>query len=149
MSKFTNDERTLIKNIVATLSIKRIPDSDIIKEVYERTKKTITRKSLYNVRQRIKKDSYHWYKAMQQGQFEYIHEFKERIDEILWLQKKHHDIIDNNPNAAVQQTSLAELHRLNITLSNYFDVAPDIIGHTISTTPETKTAAAPQQDIIV
>ena len=35
---------------------------------------------------------------MQQGQFEYIHEFKERIDEILWLQKKHHDIIDNNPN---------------------------------------------------
>ena len=53
----------------------------------------------------------------------------ERIDEILWLQKKHHDIIDNNPNPPVQQTSLAELHRLNITLSNYFDVAPDIIGH--------------------
>jgi hypothetical protein len=68
------------------------------------------------------------YKAIQQGQFEYIHEFKERIDEILWLQKKHQNIIDTNPNPSVQQTSLAELHRLKIAL-NYFDVAPDIIGH--------------------
>ena len=84
---------------------------------------------LYYVRQRIKKESYHWYKPMQQGQFEYIHKFKEWIDEILWLQKKHHEIIDNNPNPAVQQTSLAEFPRLNITLSNYFDVAPDIIGN--------------------
>ena len=35
---------------------------------------------------------------MREGHYEYIHEFKERIDEILWLQKKHHDIIDHNPN---------------------------------------------------
>ena len=68
---------------------------------------------------------------------------KERINEILWLQKKHHDIIDTNPNPAVQQTSLAELHRLNITLSNYFDVAPDIIiGSTISAPSESKAATA-------
>ncbi len=85
---------------------------------------------------------------MREGQFEYIHEFKERIDEILWLQKKHHDIIDSTDNPSVQQTSLAELHRLNITLSNYFDVAPDIIGHTISTTPEAKTTE-PEARIIV
>jgi hypothetical protein len=86
---------------------------------------------------------------MQQGQFEYIHEFKERIDEILWLQRKHHDIIDNNSNPSVQQTSLAELHRLNITLSNYFDVAPDIIGHsTIPAPSETKTTE-PENRIIV
>jgi hypothetical protein len=86
---------------------------------------------------------------MQQCQFEYIHKFKERIDEILWLQKKHHDIIDNNPNPSVQQTSLAELHRLNITLSNYFDVAPDIIGHsTVPTPSETKTTE-PEDRIIV
>jgi hypothetical protein len=64
---------------------------------------------------------------MREGQYEYIHKFKGMIDEIFWLQKKHHDIIDNNLNPSLQQTSLAELHRLNITLSNYFDVAPDII----------------------
>jgi hypothetical protein len=33
---------------------------------------------------------------------------------------------------------MAELHRLNITLSNYFDVAPDIIGHTIPAPSEAK-----------
>ena len=151
MPKFTNAERILLKSIVATLSIKRVPDSDIIKEIFHQTNKTITTRYLTDLKQQIKKDSYHWYKAMQQGQFEYIHVFKERIDEILWLQKKHHNIIDNNPNPSVQQTSLAELHRLNITLSNYFDVAPDIIGPFNSTIPaplESKTTQ-PENRIIV
>jgi hypothetical protein len=77
---------------------------------------------------------------MREDEFEYIHEFKRRIDEILWLQKKHHIIIDSTDNPSVQQTSLAELHRLNITLSNYFDVAPDIIGQsTIPAPSEAKT----------
>jgi hypothetical protein len=52
--KFTNDERTLIKNIVATLTIKKVPDLQIINEVYGLTNKAITRKEIYNVRQRIK-----------------------------------------------------------------------------------------------
>jgi len=46
-----------------------------------------------NIKQSIKKDSYHWYKMMREGQYEYIHEFKERVNEILDLQKKHHQII--------------------------------------------------------
>ncbi|MGA8842701.1 MAG: hypothetical protein WB511_03890 [Nitrososphaeraceae archaeon] len=41
-------------------------------------------------------------------QYEYIHEFKERIDEILSLQKKHHEIIEKNEhNPQIEQTSLA------------------------------------------
>ena len=80
---------------------------------------------------------------MREGEYEYIHEFRERINEILFLQKKHHRIIDNNEhNPQIQQTSLAELHRLSITLSNPYDVAATIIGvgpnATISITPETK-----------
>ena len=80
---------------------------------------------------------------MREGEYEYIHEFKERINEILFLQKKHHQIIDTNElNPQIQQTSLAELHRLSITLSNLYDVAPTIIGvgkdATISSTSETK-----------
>ena len=59
--------------------------------------------------------------------------------------RNHHDIIDNNPNPSVEQTSLAELHRLNITLSNYFDVAPDIINGkaTLSETPKAKAVTTP------
>jgi hypothetical protein len=149
LPKFTTAERILLKSIVATLSIKRIPEPEIIKEIFYQTNKTITTRYLSYIKEQIKKDSYHWYKAMREGQFEYIHEFKERIDEILWLQKKHHNIIDNNPNPSLQQTSLAELHRLNITLSNYFDVAPDIInGSSISTTPEAK-RPEPETRIIV
>jgi hypothetical protein len=150
VSKFTNDQRTLIKNIVATFSIKKVPDPDIIKEIYTQTNKTITRKEIYNVRQRIKKESYHWYKTMREGQYEYIHEFKERINEILWLQRKHHEILDSdNEPTTVKQSSMAELHRLNITLSNYFDVAPDIIGHTIPAPSEEKTETTARAEPIV
>ena len=84
---------------------------------------------------------------MRQDQFAYIHEFKERINEITDLQKMHHEIIiRNRDNPQIQQTSLAELHKLNITLANYFDVAPEIInGITLSTTSE-NTGQIPQQD---
>ena len=108
---FTNGERSLITSIVAAVSIKKIPEPDIIEEIYNQTNKTITRKEIWNIRERIKKESYNWYKTMREGQYEYIHEFKERINEILWPQWKHHEIIDpdKEPTTA-KQSSLAELH---------------------------------------
>jgi hypothetical protein len=129
--KFTSIERSQIHNIIANLTIKRIPDNEIIKEVSKQTGKTISRRTLVNVRQHIKRDSYHWYKTLKQGEYEYIHEFKERINEIVDLQRRHYKIIEDNANnPSIQQSSLAELHRLNITLSNYFDVAPTIVTNT-------------------
>jgi hypothetical protein len=153
VSKFTNGERSLVKNIVANLTIKRIEEEDIIKVIFDQTGKSITRKEIWNIRERIKRESYHWYRTMREGEFEYLHEFKERINEILFLQKKHHQIIDaNEHNPQVQQTSLAELHRLSITLSNLYDVAPTIIGvganATISVTPETKSSTAATEFIV-
>jgi hypothetical protein len=150
--KFTASERMLIQNIVCNLSIKRIPDNEIIKEVYEQTKKTISKVTLFNVRKRIKKESAKWYSQLRQGEYEYIHEFKERINEIVDLQKRHYKIIEDNANnPSVQQTSLAELHKLNITLSNYFDVAPFVGNASLSETPATTTAKGnmSNQDIIV
>ena len=149
MPKFTSKERQFIDCIVANLSIKRISDAEIIVEVKKQIGKEITRQTLYNVRQRIKKDSYQWYQKLREGQYEYIHEFKERINEIIWLQQKHHEIIRKNQNnPQIQQASLSELHKLNLTLSNYFEVAPDIVGNsTLSTTSKEKTTE--QETIIV
>jgi hypothetical protein len=128
---------------------------DIIKIIFDQTGKTITDRYLSTIRHQIKRESYHWYKTMREGEYEYIHEFKERINEILFLQKKHHQIVmGNEDNPQIQQTSLAELQRLSITLSNLYDVAPTIIGvgkdASISIAPETKSsAAATANEIIV
>lgn len=128
MPKFTCQERTVILNIVANLSLKRISDSEIIEEIQKQTNQKITRQSLYNIRRRFKEKSFEWYQELRHGNYEYIHEFRERISEIVDLQRMHHKIIkDNEHNPSIVQTSLAELHRLNITLSNYFDVAPTIV----------------------
>jgi hypothetical protein len=61
MAKFTAKERLTILNIVADLSIKRIPDPLIIKHIQNVTGHTVTRMTLWNVRQRIKRESYKWY----------------------------------------------------------------------------------------
>ena len=52
MSKFTYIERNLIKNIVATLTIKRIPDNEIAKEIFEQTNKTMTIRNLTRINAR-------------------------------------------------------------------------------------------------
>ena len=39
MSKYTTAERALVKNIVATLSIKRIPEAEIIRAIFDQAKK--------------------------------------------------------------------------------------------------------------
>jgi hypothetical protein len=125
VSKYTNEEKSLIQNIVATLTIKRVPESGIMKQVFKETGKTISRKSLWYVKQRIKRDSYKWYSLLRQGEYEYIHEFKSRVDEIVDLQRRHYQIIDDNSDRpTVQQTSLAALHKLSITLSNLYNFIP-------------------------
>ena len=140
-SKYTVYERHSIESLVAAMTLKRIPDGEIIKEIEKQTNSTFTRFGLYRVKQQIKKESYDWYKTMREGQYEYIHEFKERINEIITLQQRHYEIIDSDKEpTTVKQVSLAESHRLSITLSNLYDVAPTIInnGPTLSTTPEVK-----------
>lgn len=149
MYKFTNGERASVKSLIASLSIKRIPEPDIIKAIFDHTGKTISDRYYYALKAQIKKESYQWYKTMREGQYEYIHEFKERIEEILDLQRRHHDILNSDKEpTTVKQSSLVELHKLNITLSSYFDVAPDIInGTTLSETPKAKTV--PTEDLII
>jgi len=58
--KFTYAKKALVKSIVTNLTIKRIPESQIIKEVYKQTNKTITRQTLYNLRQQIKFKTLGW-----------------------------------------------------------------------------------------
>ena len=112
------------------MTIKRIPDTEIIKVIFDKTNKTITDRYLSTIRQQIKKESYEWYNTLRQDRYSYLHEFKERINEITHLQKMHHELIENNKhNPSIQQTSLAELHRLNITLSNYIEVLPTVINN--------------------
>ena len=126
-----------------------MPDLEIMQVIFNQTGKTITDRYLSTIRQQIKRESYQWYKTMREGEYEYLHEFKERINEIMDLQKKTHEIIDNNENnPSIQLDAISELHKLNITLSNYFDVAPAIGNVTVSTTPETE-ATINDRDIIV
>ena len=152
MSKYTHDERALVKSIVASLTIKRIPDPLIIKHIFNQTGKTISRSGLYRVRQQIKRESYEWYSQLRQGEYEFIHEFRERINEIIDLQQQHHQIIlENQRNPTIVQSSLAELHKLTITLSNLYDVAPSIVnnGNSIPAHSKDTTATEDNGDIIV
>ena len=72
MPKFNAQERSLIQTIVATLSIKRLSDAEIIQEISDKTNKTVTKQTLCNIRNRIKKESAKWYSQLRQSEYEYI-----------------------------------------------------------------------------
>ena len=105
MTKYTHRERQQIKDIIATLSLKRISDDQIIEFILGKTNKTIGRMTLYNIRQEIKRDSFEWYNHMRQDQYAYIHEYKQRINEITDLQEMHHDIVMRNRNKPSYSTN--------------------------------------------
>ena len=67
MSKYTYAERQLIKDIVAALTIKRIPEPEILAEVYKQTNKTLSHSGLFRVKKSIKYESYKWYSKAQGG----------------------------------------------------------------------------------
>ena len=98
----------------------------IIKHIENTTGKSITRKTLWNIRQRLKRESYKWYSELREGEYEYLHEFKERINEIMDLQNNTTNYIRESAQPFNVQTSLLNCINFNITLSNYFDVAPAI-----------------------
>ena len=50
MGKFTKEQRAVVKSIVTTYSIKRITDDEIINDIYRQTNKTITTRSLYDLK---------------------------------------------------------------------------------------------------
>jgi len=138
--------------------LKRLTDKETIEEIHKHIpdKDPVTREYLYEVRQSIKRDSFNWYNKLREGKYDYVHEFKERINEVHWLQQQHYKIIKSNENnPRIQQTSLAELHKLNITLANYLDVLPSIIGNnqnasTVSAPlKESSTEQQPRETIIV
>lgn len=125
MGKFTAAERETVKSIVASLSIKKVPDVEIMNEINLKLKKSVSRVTLFNVRKNIKKDSYYWFKQLRDDNYSYIHEVKQRLDEILDLQKRHYEIVENNlTNPQIQQNSLIQLHKLTETLFHYFEVIP-------------------------
>jgi len=126
--KFNKSEREYVKDIVNLYSLKRFSTEEIIQGIYEVTKRKVTPVYISQIRKRIKEEAAKWYQSIRDSEFEYIYQFKERIDEILWLQRKHYEIVVESMNYSTKQTSLAELHRLNVTLSNYYDVAPAIMG---------------------
>jgi len=50
VSKYTTAERgALVKNIVATLSIKRIPEAEIIRAIFDQANKTLSKSGLFRI----------------------------------------------------------------------------------------------------
>ena len=71
-------------------------DNEIIQEIERQTGQTVTRNTIYKTRQQMKKESYDWFNTLRQDRYSYLHEFKERINEIMDLQKKCHELIESN-----------------------------------------------------
>src|SRR6266540_2610194 len=127
VGKFTAAERETVKSIVAAFSIKRIPDTDIIQEIKIKTGKSVSRMTLFNLKQRIEKESYKWYTELRDSRYAYLATFKDRIDSFFSYQKKLHEIINNTSNKndpGIQIKAISELVHIETSVYNtYKDLA--------------------------
>jgi hypothetical protein len=96
VGKFRHKQRIVVQSIVADLTIKGIPDKIILQHIENQTGETISDRSLRNIRERIKRDSFDWYCKLKSSRHEYIHQFRQRVAEISNLQSQHHEIISKN-----------------------------------------------------
>jgi predicted RND superfamily exporter protein len=124
--------------------VKHLPDSDILKLVFDKTNKEMSLSNLTLIKQSLKRENYNWLKTMRANQYEFVNQYRQRISEIEYLQIKHYGIVESERELTpVKQASLAELHKLSITLSNLYDIAPYVIGNaTIPESSEDQTASS-------
>jgi len=103
----------LIKSTVAVLTIKRIPDNEIIKNIFDQTNKTISKQALCGIRNKIKRHSFNWYKSMREGEYEYIHEFRANKRDTISAEKASSDCNEKRRQLADTTDFLGRIASLN------------------------------------
>jgi transposase-like protein len=75
--KFNKSEREYVKDIVNLYSLKRFSTEEIIRGIYEVTKRKVTPVYISQVRKRIREDAAKWYRSIRDGEYEYIYQRKD------------------------------------------------------------------------
>jgi hypothetical protein len=113
-----------VKGIVHNYSLQRWTDQDIVNFLWEEKKIRIGRSTVTRIKNQVEEQAGNWYLELRESSYRTIAFYKERLDSLLSYQKKLNDIMDTSEAPEIGIRTIAELHRIEMSLHTIFQEFP-------------------------
>lgn len=127
MSKFTNEERRYLKQLVQEAIVRRFTNNEAQAYIKKGLGKNITVKQITRVKKDIKNEASSWISSLAKTDHVYFNEYKLRIHELESNQKELWQLYYESKTNTTQKIMIQEkLAKITIFLTQLYDVLPVI-----------------------
>jgi hypothetical protein len=130
MSKWTNEQKQEIKQLVIETIVKRLTAVESQQYISQKLKIQISLDYLNHLKASLKTDMKKDLLSLQKDKYLFVEStFVDRKHELEALQKMLHNIVANNADKPdVQVNAIARLHEISVSLGGLYDILPIIGG---------------------
>jgi hypothetical protein len=130
MSKWTNEQKQEIKQLVIEIIVKRLTAVESQQYISQKLKIQISLDYLNHLKASLKTDMKKELLSIQKDKYLFVEStFVDRKHELEALQKMLHNIVANNADKPdVQVNAIARLHEISVSLGGLYDILPIIGG---------------------
>ena len=127
MGKFTNAQRTYLRQLVIEAEIQRFSRPEAKTFIETKFGQGISYETFDKIKAGIKRHALKRLNELKKSRTGYIDQYFQRIDEILKYQQHQWRLYHLHPDKPlIQKLCLQELHALTVTLANLYDALPAI-----------------------
>jgi hypothetical protein len=127
LSKFTNEERRYLKQLVQEGIVRRFTNKEVLVHIKKEIGKNITIKQITRIKKDIKNEASSWISSLAKTDHAYINEYKLRIHELESNQKELWRLYyESNTNTTQKIMIQEKLAKITIYLTQLYDVLPVI-----------------------
>jgi hypothetical protein len=94
-ASFTKAEREYVKGLVRNLSLQRLTDREKVQWLRDEKQIDLDRSTISKMRLQVQKDATKWYVGIRESGSKYVAIYKERLDSLLYYQKRLNEIVDS------------------------------------------------------
>jgi hypothetical protein len=123
-ASFTKAEREYVKGLVRNLSFQRLTDREIVQWLHDEKQIHLNRSTISKMRIQVEKEATKWYVGIRETGSKYVAIYKERLDSLLYYQKRLHEIISQVSSPEIVLRAISELHRIEMSLHTLFKEIP-------------------------
>jgi hypothetical protein len=129
----TKAEKEYVKALIQNLSLQRLTDQEIVDYLNKEKKIKICRSTVTITRNKMEREAGKWYIELKQSANKYIAAYKQRLESLLYYQKKLNQIVyaylQPMPNMIYTDTvirAISELHRIEMSIFNLWKELPEL-----------------------
>ena len=129
MPKFTKSERERLRQIVLHCNIQRVSNKETLNTIYKELGINIKLAYLVKLKRRIRDEAGEWIDTLTKGKYDYIAEYKARIDEMQNIVKERYKLFqDPNTKPYLKNEILTELRNDTLAITDLYQSTPILSG---------------------